>query len=79
MGEFLGPGMEVQTFPNEQVLDFEGLKGRLMSSSYAPEPGHADHDPMIAELRDIFLRHARDGRIVMPYETLVYFGQPGAS
>jgi SAM-dependent methyltransferase len=79
MGEFLGPGMEVQTFPNEQVLDFEGLKGRLMSSSYAPEPGHPDHDPMIGELRGIFERHAKDGRIIMPYETLVYFGRPGAS
>ena len=79
MGEFLGPGLQVQTFPTEQVLDFEGLKGRLMSSSYAPEPGHPDHDPMIAELRGIFERHAKEGRIIMPYETLVYFGRPGAS
>lgn len=78
MREFLGPAMEVQTFPNQQILDFDGLKGRLMSSSYAPEPGHPDHDPMIGELRELFGRHQRDDRIVMPYETLVYFGRPAA-
>ena len=76
MGEFLGAGMDVRRFPNQQILDFEGLKGRLMSSSYAPEPGDAGYEPMIAELREVFDRHARDDHIVMPYETLVYFGRP---
>lgn len=77
MGEFLGAGMKERIFPNQQILDFEGLKGRLMSSSYAPEPGHEDHDPMIAELREVFDRHARAGHITMPYETRVYYGRPG--
>jgi SAM-dependent methyltransferase len=74
MREFLGAEMELRTFANRQVLDFEGLNGRLMSSSYAPEPGSADYEPMIALLREVFERHERDGRIVMPYSTLVYFG-----
>jgi SAM-dependent methyltransferase len=75
MREFLGPQMQIATFPNRQLLDFEGLRGRLMSSSYAPEPGHPQHEPMMAELRAVFGRHARDGRIVFPYRTLVYFAQ----
>ncbi len=75
MREFLGAAMEVRTFANQQILDFEGLKGRLMSSSYAPEPGHPHYQPMIALLREVFARHERDGRIVMPYSTLVYFAQ----
>jgi SAM-dependent methyltransferase len=75
MREFLGPAMETATFANEQILDFEGLKGRLMSSSYAPEPGHPDYEPMIALLGEVFARHERDGRITMPYSTLVYFAQ----
>jgi SAM-dependent methyltransferase len=78
MGEYLGAGMEVRTFPNQQILDFEGLKGRLMSSSYAPHKGAPDYEPMMARLRALFDRHAAGGRIVMPYETLVYFGQPAA-
>ena len=77
MRGFLGAAMEVRAFANQQILDFEGLKGRLMSSSYAPEPGDPHYEPMIALLREVFDRHQRDGRIVMPYSTLVYFAQPG--
>lgn len=73
MREFLGAAMEVGTFANQQVLDFEGLRGRLMSSSYAPEPGSPDYEPMIGILREVFARHERDGHITMPYSTLVYF------
>lgn len=75
MRGFLGAAMEVRAFANQQILDFEGLKGRLMSSSYAPEPGDPHYEPMIALLREVFARHERDGRIVMPYSTLVYFSQ----
>jgi SAM-dependent methyltransferase len=78
MGEYLGAGMEVRTFPNQQILDFEGLRGRLMSSSYAPHKGAPDYEPLMARLRALFDRHEHDGRIVMPYETLVYFGRPAA-
>jgi hypothetical protein len=31
---------------------------------------------MIEALRALFERHERDGHIVMPYETRVYFGRP---
>jgi SAM-dependent methyltransferase len=74
MRGFLGAAMEVRAFPNQQILDFEGLRGRLMSSSYAPEPGSAGYEPMIGMLREVFARHERDGSITMPYSTLVYFG-----
>jgi SAM-dependent methyltransferase len=74
MRAFLGGAMELATFPNEQRLDLEGLKGRLMSSSYAPEPGNPAHEPLIAGLEAVFRRHQHDGEIVFPYRTLVYFG-----
>jgi SAM-dependent methyltransferase len=75
MREFLGGSMQLATFPNEQILDFEGLTGRLMSSTYAPEPGHPEYEPMMAGLREVFRSHERDGVVVYPYRTLVYFGQ----
>jgi SAM-dependent methyltransferase len=75
MREFLGGSMELATFPNQQTLDFEGIRGRLLSSSYAPEPGHRDYEPMMAGLRAAFDRHAHEGEIVFPYRTLVYFAQ----
>ena len=75
MRAFFAGAMELATFPNQQVLDFEGLQGRLMSSSYAPEPGQAEHEPMMAGLRAVFDRHEHRGRVVFPYQTRVYFAQ----
>jgi SAM-dependent methyltransferase len=59
---------------NEQRLDFEGLKGRLLSSSYVPSPGHPSHLPMLEELRRIFKAHQEQGRICFEYDTELYFG-----
>lgn len=73
MLEFFGGAMQRAAFPNQQVFDFQGLLGRLMSSSYAPEPGHPQHEPLVAGLRAVFERHQRDGTVVFPYVTLVYY------
>jgi SAM-dependent methyltransferase len=73
MREFLGGSFELASFANQQVFDFEGLRGRLMSSSYAPQSGQPGHEPLLRELRLLFERHQRGGRITFPYETLVYF------
>ena len=64
-----------RTFPMRQEFDYEGLEGRLLSSSYAPGPGHPKHEPMLAALRDIFSAHAADGRVAFDYTTRVYFGR----
>jgi ubiquinone/menaquinone biosynthesis C-methylase UbiE len=61
--------------PNEQVLDWEGLRGRLRSSSFAPTEGHPNYAPMIAELDRIFRAHQSDGHVRMEYFTRLYFGQ----
>jgi SAM-dependent methyltransferase len=74
MRAFFGGAMQQASFPNQQVFDFEGLRGRLMSSSYVPEAGHPDHAPLIAALAQVFRRHAQGGAIVFPYQTLVYYG-----
>jgi SAM-dependent methyltransferase len=73
--DFFGRRPESVVFSNRQILDYAGLEGRLMSSSYAPEPGHPEHAPMIAGLRDLFDRYNRAGKVVFPYRTLVYFGR----
>jgi hypothetical protein len=61
-------------FTNEQELDEEGLLGRAFSASYAPrEPTAAQR--FAAELREVFARYARSGKIVLRYETSVYLAQ----
>lgn len=73
MREFLGGTLELASFPNQQLFDFAGLRGRLMSSSYAPQAGQPGHEPLLDELRALFERYQRGGHITFGYQTLVYF------
>lgn len=75
MREFFGGTMECATFANPQAYSFEALRGRLMSSSYTPEAGQPQHEPLMAGLRALFDAHVRDGVVEFPYRTLVYFAQ----
>ena len=72
---FGGDHFHFRDFPNEQVLDWDGLRGRLRSSSFAPTEGHPNYAPMMAELDRIFHTHQKDGRVRMEYFTGIYFGQ----
>ena len=58
-----------------QRFDYEGVEGRLLSSSYAPEAGHSDHEPMLAALREVFDRRQEDGRVEIRYDTRVFTAQ----
>ena len=64
----------LRKFDNRQIVDFDGAKGRLLSSSYTPEPGHPNHQPMLGELRTIFDKSHADGKVLFDYLTLMYFG-----
>jgi SAM-dependent methyltransferase len=75
-GPFFGPaGWERLAFANAQVLDWPGLRGRLLSSSYAPAAGQPGHGPMLAALRELFDRCQEDGAIRMEYTTELFFGR----
>ena len=67
--------------PNFQEFDFDGVAGRLRSSSYMPSPGHANFAPMMAELQQMFDAHNDAGRVRLEYSTRIYFGhlQAGGS
>jgi len=58
---------------NQQRLDFDGLRGRLLSSSYIPRSGE-QYQAMSRELPDLFSSHAADGHIILQYDTKIYFG-----
>jgi SAM-dependent methyltransferase len=65
----------LKQFNNIQVFDYEGLKGRLLSSSYSPEEGHPNFEPMLTELERIFQAYHDEGRVVVEYITQMYYGQ----
>jgi SAM-dependent methyltransferase len=64
---------KLKTFPYAQHFDFEGLKGRLLSSSYVPEAGQPKYDGMLAELRRIFDAHQTGGQVAFEYDSLLYW------
>jgi SAM-dependent methyltransferase len=71
---FFAPNpMKKAIFNNEQRFDFEGVKGRLLSSSYVPESG-VELNEMLKALRNIYEANQRNGEVTIEYDTLVYFG-----
>lgn len=59
---------------NFQDFNFEGLKGRLLSSSYVPAEDHPDTPFMISVLKKIFLRYQEQGTVRFEYDTRVFHG-----
>lgn len=73
--QFFAPqAMKSDSLKNVQRFDFPSLKGRLCSSSYAPEPGNPNFERMLEELQDIFSAHNENGVVNFEYDTRVYFG-----
>jgi len=67
------PG-QVQSFHNEQVFDFDGVKGRMLSSSYVPTADSPVYEEMLSRLKRIFEQHQVNGKVKFDYETKVYTG-----
>jgi SAM-dependent methyltransferase len=72
--EFFGYAPAKKLIPSGQEFDFEGLKGRLLSSSYAPEAGQRGYAEMLRDLETLFNAHQENGRVRFIYDTVVYFG-----
>ena len=75
LGAFFQTGYERATFANEQVLDFEGLRGRLASSSYMPSEDAPSFPALEKELFELFAKHSEKDRIKLLYDTNIYFKQ----
>ena len=73
--EFFAPNScAEQDFDYLQEFDYEGLEGRLLSSSYAPLADHPKHSPMLKELRRVYDLHQSKGRVAFEYNTRVFYG-----
>ncbi|MES2140025.1 MAG: class I SAM-dependent methyltransferase [Bacteroidota bacterium] len=65
----------LESFDNYQYFDYEGLKGRVLSSSYMPEEGHKDFNFMMSVLKKIFNRFQDRGKVTLEYDTKIYYGK----
>lgn len=73
-GFFATGSMQQRHFDNRQQLDFDGLRGRLESSSYCPEAGSKQYHRLLQALRRLFEEHAEEGRLAFDYDTQLYHG-----
>lgn len=73
---FFGKGnYKIKSFDNFQYFDLDGLKGRILSSSYMPSEGHKDFEFMMGVLKKIFNRFQEKGQVTIEYDTKIYYGK----
>jgi SAM-dependent methyltransferase len=65
------------SFPNFQHFDFTGLKGRLLSSSYAPAAGQPMHEEMLHALKEMFDSRQQNNRVTFQYDATVFYARVG--
>ena len=75
IGDFFDGSFESGEFDNVQVFDFDGLNGRLFSSSYMPAQSSPSVEKVEAKLRGLFEKHARGGKIEIPYTTKIFYSK----
>ncbi len=76
MEKFFHPAVvHFTSFPYTQRFGFDGVRGRLLSSSYIPDSGEPGYDEMLRELEIIFDRHSVNGLVDIEYDTELYYGK----
>ena len=73
--QFFGSAPRKKKIPSAQQFDFEGLTGRLLSSSYAPDKGQPGHAEMLRDLENIFNARQKNGQVEFAYDTVVHYGR----
>ncbi len=73
--EFFTNGYITRSFPNKQIFDLGGVTGRLLSSSYTPQKDNELFEPMLAEIKQIFNKNEKNGRIEFLYDTNIYINK----
>jgi ubiquinone/menaquinone biosynthesis C-methylase UbiE len=62
------------TVPNFQEFDFDGVAGRLRSSSFIPTPDAPTFAPMMEALQRLFTEFNEGNHVRLEYTTHIYFG-----
>lgn len=62
-------------FQNYQKVDFSGLKGRTLSSSYMPMKNEKNYKLLILDLHELFDNNKIDETVNIKYSTEIYVGQ----
>lgn len=63
------------SFDNQQMLDLTALKGRLLSTTYAPKHGQHNHSRVMSGLEDIFAEYHTNGAVAFRYNTNAFISR----
>lgn len=74
-GLFGERGWIERRFDSAQHFGLEGLRGRLLSSSYTPREGDPRRQAMLAALPAVFEAHAKGGQVAFEYDTRMFMGR----
>ncbi|MGA8152615.1 MAG: class I SAM-dependent methyltransferase [Terriglobales bacterium] len=75
IGGFFAPSQfQLRVLNISQEFDYAALEGRLVSSSYTPQPGDPQYEPMLRELQRIFAAHQVNGKVSLEYDTRIFYG-----
>ncbi|HEX4309129.1 MAG TPA: class I SAM-dependent methyltransferase [Acidobacteriaceae bacterium] len=76
LAQFFSPSpMQCASLPNSQALTLEALEGRILSSSYMPQPCQPRYDEMRAAIERLFAQTQSNGAVTMEHDCLVCYGQ----
>ena len=73
---FRGERYSTFTIPNSQVLDLDGLLGRLLSASYIPAPNEKSrYAKLRKDVRRTFDTYNSGGCVTIVYDTTIFIGK----
>lgn len=70
---FFDGDLQERRFPNPLVYDRQTFVNRALSASYSLIETDANYEAYLAELGELFDRHAVDGNIILPQDSVAYF------
>ncbi len=73
--DFFQTDFQQAVFQNKQTVDFDGLKGRMLSSSYIPSKENPRFEAMLKNLESLFAQYSENGKIDILYDTKIFYGQ----
>jgi SAM-dependent methyltransferase len=76
LAAFFAPNaMLTAVFENSQELTLDALMGRVLSSSYMPQPGQPRYEEMCRAVVALFTQNEVNGFVRMEYDCVVCYGQ----
>jgi SAM-dependent methyltransferase len=69
--------MNCVVLKNSQQLTLEALEGRILSSSYIPQPGQPQYAQMRETIEELFAQNEKQGEVCLEYDCAVAYAQLG--